>query len=126
MLAARLVHTMILLPRRCCYVAVVVQVFELSFYKGVSRTSSLFSVGMDAGRGVDTRFDPCLTLQSTPWFVGFPLQLACEPHTTPAASRHRQHHVGGSTSTLNALYIDDVCLCHFLCWCPQAAGSTST
>lgn len=25
------------------------QAFELSFFKGVSRTSSLFSVGMDAG-----------------------------------------------------------------------------
>jgi hypothetical protein len=27
-----------------------VQTFELSFFKGISKTSSLFGVGMDAGR----------------------------------------------------------------------------
>jgi hypothetical protein len=39
------------LCHHCC-VVVIVQVFELSFYKGVSRSSSLFSVGMDAGRAL--------------------------------------------------------------------------
>lgn len=29
--------------------AVCVQTFELSFFKGISKTSSLFGVGMDAG-----------------------------------------------------------------------------
>jgi hypothetical protein len=43
------VHAMASLPCNCC-AAVVLQEFEISFFKGVSRTSTLFSVGMDAGR----------------------------------------------------------------------------